>query len=159
MVEATGHIPDALIDAFEKGIDIEGVYYKAQSVERLDSRAINVVLVEGKNREIRRVFSHFHLHPFRLRRMRIGPVKLGELPEGESRELKKFEIEALRGSREWGVGSREERADNRKQEKENRDNHSDKEAARVPRSDYDTKTPLPTPHSLNPEGVSHGNCH
>jgi 23S rRNA pseudouridine2605 synthase len=95
MVEATGHIPDALIDAFEKGIDIEDVHYKAQSVERLDSRAIKVVLVEGKNREIRRVFSHFHLHPFRLRRIRIGSVKLENLEEGKSRPLKKFEIEAL----------------------------------------------------------------
>jgi len=95
MVEATGHIPDALIDAFEKGIDIEGEHYKAQAAVRLDSRAIRVVLVEGKNREIRRVFSHFHLHPFRLRRTRIGPVKLGELAEGESRALRKYELEAL----------------------------------------------------------------
>ncbi len=96
MVEATGHIPDALIEAFEKGISIEDVYYKAQAVERLGSRLIRVVLVEGKNREIRRVFSHFHLHPFRLRRVRIGPVKLEDLPEGESRPLKKFELEALK---------------------------------------------------------------
>jgi len=106
IVEATGHIPDALIDAFEKGITIEDVYYRAQGVERLDSRTIRVVLVEGKNREIRRVFSHFHLHPFRLRRVRIGPVKLENLAEGEARPLRKFELEALMGSRELGVGSR-----------------------------------------------------
>jgi 23S rRNA pseudouridine2605 synthase len=98
MVEATGHIPDALIDAFEKGINIEGEHYMAQTAERLDSRAIRVVLVEGKNREIRRVFSHFHLHPLRLRRTRIGTVKLGNLAEGESRPLKKYELEALLGS-------------------------------------------------------------
>ena len=94
-VEATGHIPDELIGAFEKGISIEGEFYKALAVERLDSRSIKVVLAEGKNREIRRVFSHFHLHPLRLRRVRIGPVKLGELAEGESRALKKFELEGL----------------------------------------------------------------
>jgi len=95
MVETTGHIPDALIDAFEKGITLEGEHYRAQGVERLGSRAVRVVLVEGKNREIRRVFSHFHLHPFRLRRIRIGPVKLEDLEEGKSRTLRKFEIEAL----------------------------------------------------------------
>jgi len=95
MVEATGHIPDALIEAFEKGISVEDVHYKAQNVERLGSRAIRVVLIEGKNREIRRVFSHFHLHPFRLRRIRIGPVKLEDLEEGKSRSLKNFELEAL----------------------------------------------------------------
>jgi len=105
MVEATGHIPDALIEAFEKGISIEDVHYRAQLIERIDSRSIKIVLVEGKNREIRRVFSHFHLHPLRLRRTRIGPVKLGELPEGESRELKNFELEALeKGSGVRGSG-------------------------------------------------------
>jgi 23S rRNA pseudouridine2605 synthase len=96
MVEATGHIPDELIQAFEEGISIEGVRYQALTVQRLGSRAVSVTLVEGKNREIRRVFSHFRLHPFRLRRTRIGPVKLDGLEEGESRPLKKFELEALR---------------------------------------------------------------
>jgi 23S rRNA pseudouridine2605 synthase len=100
IVEATGHIPDELVQAFEKGISIEDVHYKARSVQRLGSRAIKVVLVEGKNREIRRVFSHFHLHPLRLRRIRIGPVKLEDLAEGESRPLKKFELEALQGTEE-----------------------------------------------------------
>ncbi|MDR2575243.1 MAG: rRNA pseudouridine synthase [Treponema sp.] len=107
VVEATGHIPDDLIEAFGKGISIEGEYYKALAVDRLDSRAIKVVLVEGKNREIRRVFSHFHLHPLRLRRTRIGPVKMGDLPEGESRALKKFEIEALIGYGVQGSGFRD----------------------------------------------------
>jgi len=145
LVEATGHIPDELIGSFEKGIYVEGECYKALAVERLGSRAIKVVLAEGKNREIRRVFSHFHLHPFRLRRVRIGPVKLGDLEEGKSRALRKFEIEALqKGSGEWGVGSREKRA-------ETRNCRSDNEAARVSRSDYDTETPLPTPHSTFPK--------
>jgi len=134
IVEATGHIPDELIEAFEKGISIEGVHYKARAVERLGSRVIRVVLVEGKNREIRRVFSHFHLHPFRLRRTRIGPVKLGELPEGESRALKKFEIEALKeGNREQGIG--------------NRNNCSQSE--RVGNS-HNSRTNLPSPRSPFP---------
>jgi len=49
----------------------------------------------GKNREIRRVFSHFHLHPRRLHRIRIGPVRLGTLEEGKSRPLTEREMELL----------------------------------------------------------------
>jgi 23S rRNA pseudouridine2605 synthase len=98
MVEATGHIPDETIQAFEQGITIEEVHYRAQSVKRIGSRALKIVLVEGKNREIRRVFSHFHLHPFRLRRIRIGPVLLGNLAEGESRPLSKKELAELRAA-------------------------------------------------------------
>ena len=95
LVEATGHIPDEVIFAFKQGIAIENICYKALSAQRVDSRKIRIVLVEGKNREIRRVFSHFHLHPSRLRRTRIGPVKLGDLAEGESRPLTHLEIRAL----------------------------------------------------------------
>ena len=95
VVEATGHIPDEVIAAFKQGITIEAVHYRAKVAERTGSRSIRVVLVEGKNREIRRVFSHFHLHPSRLRRVRIGPVKLGKLAEGESRSLTNQELEKL----------------------------------------------------------------
>jgi len=98
IVEATGHIPDEAALAFERGITIEGVHYRAQTVQRINSRALRIVLVEGKNREIRRVFSHFHLHPSRLRRVRIGPVKLGSLAEGESRPLTAQELNQLRGN-------------------------------------------------------------
>ena len=95
LVEATGHIGDEVIKAFMTGITIDDARYKAKSVERVGSRCIRVTLVEGKNREIRKVFSHFHLHPYRLRRIRIGPVQLGKLSEGESRHLSKTELEAL----------------------------------------------------------------
>jgi 23S rRNA pseudouridine2605 synthase len=54
-----------------------------------------VVLIEGKNREIRRVFSFFHLHPVKLHRIRIGPITLGDLGEGESRPLSKAEFAGL----------------------------------------------------------------
>ncbi|MDR2021634.1 MAG: rRNA pseudouridine synthase [Treponema sp.] len=95
LVEASGPIPDAALDAFSRGISIEGVFYKALAVERLGRKSLRVVLIEGKNREIRRVFSHFHLHPERLLRTRIGPVLLGELGEGKSRPLTGTELYSL----------------------------------------------------------------
>ena len=95
IVEATGHISDEVIMAFTQGITIEGVFYRAHSVKRIGSRCINIILIEGKNREIRRVFSHFHLHPAKLRRIRIGPVVIRKLAEGESRQLTKSELEKL----------------------------------------------------------------
>jgi len=95
VVEATGHVPDELLSSFLSGIVIEGVRYRARATGRIGSRCVRIVLVEGKNREIRRVFSHFRLHPFRLRRVRIGPVRLGDLAEGESRPLSEAEVTAL----------------------------------------------------------------
>jgi 23S rRNA pseudouridine2605 synthase len=95
MLEATGVIHDEVIDAFCAGITIEGINYKAVTAERTGRKSMRIVLVEGKNREIRRVFSHFHLHPSVLRRVRIGNVLLGDLPEGCSRPLTKNEISGL----------------------------------------------------------------
>jgi 23S rRNA pseudouridine2605 synthase len=95
LVEAAGPIPDHVTEAFEQGILIEGVYYRSEAIERLGRKTIRVVLVEGKNREIRRVFSHFHLHPEKLHRIRIGPVRLADLAEGKSRPLTTDELRAL----------------------------------------------------------------
>ena len=101
IVEATGIIPDITVEAFNSGITIEGVNYHAKIAEKTGRKTMRIILVEGKNREIRRVFSHFHLHPRLLRRVRIGSVKLGELPEGSSRPLTKGELEKLGSGESW----------------------------------------------------------
>ncbi|MDR1909324.1 MAG: rRNA pseudouridine synthase [Spirochaetaceae bacterium] len=95
LVEASGPIPDEFVRAFREGLTVEGIEYRAEEIERLGRRSLRIVLIEGKNREIRRVFSHFHLHPERLHRVRIGPVLLGSLPEGKSRPLEPEELKAL----------------------------------------------------------------
>ena len=94
-VEASGRIPREVCDAFLQGITIDGVEYKAREAELSGWKSIRIVLIEGKNREIRRVFSHFHLHPVRLCRVRIGAVTLKNLAEGESRPLTARELKDL----------------------------------------------------------------
>jgi 23S rRNA pseudouridine2605 synthase len=95
IVEAAGPIPGHVVEAFEQGVLVEGVYYRSAAVERLGIKTLRVVLVEGKNREIRRVFSYFHLHPQKLHRIRIGPVRLSDLAEGKSRPLNAEELKNL----------------------------------------------------------------
>jgi 23S rRNA pseudouridine2605 synthase len=97
LVETAGSVPDSVIDLFSRGLIIEGVRYQAREIERIGSRSLRIVLIEGKNREIRRIFSHFHLHPNRLHRIRIGPVSIGDLGEGETRPLTNKELDSLNG--------------------------------------------------------------
>lgn len=54
-----------------------------------------VTLTEGKNRELRKIFSYFGYTIQRLVRIRIGPLVLGDLPEGRFRSVSKAEISAL----------------------------------------------------------------
>jgi 23S rRNA pseudouridine2605 synthase len=95
VVEASGIIPDTVPEEFSKGVLIDGIVYRAEEIEKLGRKSLRVVLIEGKNREIRRVFSYFHLHPVKLCRVRIGPVHVGTLAEGTSRSLTVQEREKL----------------------------------------------------------------
>ena len=95
LVESTVPIPDRAVEEFLAGITIEGEHLRALRIKRLGQKSLRVVLIEGKNREIRKVFSHFHLHASLLRRIRIGNVALGDLNEGRSRPLLEKEIAGL----------------------------------------------------------------
>ena len=56
---------------------------------------IEVVLDEGKNRQIRRLLESLGIGVLRLVRVRIGPLALGTLPKGEIRQLSDEEKQAL----------------------------------------------------------------
>jgi 23S rRNA pseudouridine2605 synthase len=100
-VKTTRVIPDELAARFTQGITLEeaetgkSTLFRAKSIKRITPNSLTITLVEGKNREIRRVFSHFHLHITSLQRVRIGPVWLADLPEGATRPLTPNEISAL----------------------------------------------------------------
>jgi len=81
---------------FAEGVDIDGVVYRALSLERTGPSSARVILLEGKNREIRRVLERFGRRAKVLRRVRIGSMAIGDLPEGSFRELSELEVESLR---------------------------------------------------------------
>ena len=99
LVESTVPIQDKAVEEFLAGITIAGENYQALQIKRLGRKSIRIVLVEGKNREIRKVFSQFHLHPSLIRRIRIGNIELGDLPEGQCRILSAHEINELYGGK------------------------------------------------------------
>ncbi len=53
---------------------------------------LEIVLDEGKNRQIRRMFSALCMEVLRLIRVAIGPLPLGDLPKGATRELTPEEV-------------------------------------------------------------------
>jgi pseudouridine synthase len=63
-----------------------------------EGAVLEVTVREGMNREVRRVFARFGLRVKRLKRIRVGPLGLGGLPEGGYRVLSPAEVGALRAA-------------------------------------------------------------
>ncbi|MEE1212275.1 MAG: pseudouridine synthase [Treponema sp.] len=95
VVEASQPLPRTLCEEFEKGLRVDGVFYKCKSARELNARKVKIVLVEGKNREIRNVFASKEIGIKRLSRVRIGNVETGNLKPGEFRNLTEKEVLGL----------------------------------------------------------------
>lgn len=91
-VRAYGN-PDLLLKSNYKNLEIDGIFYNPQSVKLLRKNSTNswfeVILFEGKNREIRRIFEHFGLKVNKLIRTEYGDFKLDNLKPNEYREVTK----------------------------------------------------------------------
>lgn len=61
------------------------------------SALLEVVLAEGHNRELRRLLARVGHKVMKLKRVAFGPIKLGSLPRGTYRELRRDELAALVG--------------------------------------------------------------
>jgi 23S rRNA pseudouridine2605 synthase len=98
-VTVEGCVEPPLLEKFLRGVVDQGEKLKADKARILSanntSSILELELMEGKNREIRRICAGLDLKVLRLQRTRIGPIRLGELPEGKWRILTDTEINSL----------------------------------------------------------------
>lgn len=95
-----GKIDEKTLNRLRNGVELkEGKTSKAEVeiVEQKPNRTIlKITLFEGKNRQIRRMCAALKLNLLELKRVSIGPVKLGDLEKGKYRKLTDAEISALK---------------------------------------------------------------
>lgn len=96
-------VPDsAALERLRRGIVDKGERLSAESVRIVGGGEKNawleIVLVEGRNRQIRRMLAACGHAVLRLMRVAIGPLELGDLPKGRWRVLTDAEIRALSGA-------------------------------------------------------------
>ncbi|MCT4604945.1 MAG: rRNA pseudouridine synthase [Marinisporobacter sp.] len=95
-----GILNDKELNWFRKGMDIGGYVTAPASIKVLKGEKnysiVEVMIHEGKNRQIRKMFEKIN-HPVkRLKRIAIGKIKLDHLEKGKWRNLTKKEIEYLK---------------------------------------------------------------
>lgn len=92
IVETSRKLTEEMLEEFMKGVVIEGERYRIHSYGMESSTKARIILREGKNREIRKLFTSRNVKVKRLHRVRIGPVSIGGMHPGEFRNLKPGEI-------------------------------------------------------------------
>lgn len=85
--------------AMKKGVRVGPDLYKIKLFDIAGTRRVKVVLLEGKNREIRKLFSRFNYTVKHLKRTRIGPVQLKGLAPGQYRFISEKELKQLNGEK------------------------------------------------------------
>ena len=95
IVDTSLNLPRGLAERFEKGVRVDGVFYKCRRAEEINARRMKIVLIEGKNREIRNVFQSEGAAIKRLTRVRIGNITIDNMKTGSFRELSGAEVQGL----------------------------------------------------------------
>jgi 23S rRNA pseudouridine2605 synthase len=94
-----GRVEPVMLRRFTEGVEHEGERLRAEHARLVDANnshsIVELELAEGKNREVRRLFESQGLLVERLQRTQIGPIRLGELPEGRWRALTAAEVKSL----------------------------------------------------------------
>lgn len=97
-----GRVEPEMLRRFIAGVEHEGETLKVERARIVDANnshsIVELELAEGKNREVRRLFESQNLVVARLQRTQIGPIRLGELPEGRWRALTSTEVKQLLAS-------------------------------------------------------------
>jgi 23S rRNA pseudouridine2605 synthase len=127
-VVVAGNPTREVLTKLESGVHLAEGFARAERMEirshHKESTTLEMVLREGKNREIRRLLARVGHKVLRLTRIAVGPIRLGSLPTGAVRRLMPDEVKALkregaaagrdrvrgegRGTRGEGRGARDE---------------------------------------------------
>jgi 23S rRNA pseudouridine2604 synthase len=94
-VRVTGALTQKKLALLRHGLSLDGRALKPAKVTIVGAHTLRFVLMEGRKRQIRRMCELVDLGVVDLFRTRIGPLKLGDLPEGGWRALTAEERAAL----------------------------------------------------------------
>ena len=136
-------ITDSFIEGLAGGVPILGRITKKCPVTKVSPNVFNITLVQGLNRQIRRMCEHFGYEVVKLERTRIMNVSLKGLPVGDWRDLTPKEMAVLLKSIE---------------DSSSEDSTAAKKSRKAPRKKPRTDTSSKSKESSKPTGAAKGNA-
>jgi pseudouridine synthase len=117
-VKVKGTPTHEALNRLRRGIVLEGRRTLPMDIRRVPSREtqhtwVEITMMEGRKNQLREMFFRIEHPVIKLKRVAMGPVRLGKMRPGEVRPLTREELEELReassgtGARELGAGPRE----------------------------------------------------
>ncbi len=95
LVTVNRPISDEFIRGMSGGVPILGQVTKGCKVEKISQNVFKIILIQGLNRQIRRMCEYFDYEVTKLERTRIMNIDLGNLPTGDWRDLEEKELIGL----------------------------------------------------------------
>lgn len=92
LVETGRAVDDAFLHQYSKGIRVGDQVYRCKAYTLRGPHSALITLTEGKNREIRNVFTSRNIRLKRVHRLRVGPITLKGIPPGHFRRLTEREV-------------------------------------------------------------------
>ena len=85
------------IQKMKNGVDIGDYVTKPAKVRLASKNQLEIIISEGKNRQIRKMCEAVELDVYNLKRVRLGNLEIGDLEVGKYRHLKPREVLSITG--------------------------------------------------------------
>lgn len=103
LVKASRHLSNEELDRLRNGLELRDGPTRPAGVERVresgGKSVFEITITEGRNRQVRRMVEELEAKVLKLVRVAIGPIQIGDLQIGKSRELTGEELHSLNSKR------------------------------------------------------------
>ncbi|MGI9081176.1 MAG: pseudouridine synthase [Thermoleophilaceae bacterium] len=98
---APAPVPERALRVLREGVELDDGCTSPARARQLRPGLIELAIREGRNRQVRRMCEAVGHRVVALERVAFGPLRLGNLPPGDSRALSSAEVERLRKDAGW----------------------------------------------------------
>lgn len=133
LVTVNKPLSDDFLRGISAGVPMLGVMTKKCKVSKVSPTVFNITLIQGLNRQIRRMCEHYGYEVTKLERVRIMNVGLKGLPVGEWRDLTEEELRVLLKAAEGSTSEAVSSGKTRSNPSKNSSNKSSKSSGKRPR--------------------------